>query len=270
MDLRDYISSGILELYACNALPDQERKDVEAMLAKHPELAAELGKIEAAMEGMAGSMAKDPPARARAAFLDAISEDSPASSAAATQAGAPDTARSYQKRLNVYKWSLAASVALLLLSSFLAAMFYSRWKNSSNRVIALQEQQSRLAQENKVLSGNYNSALAMLRNPSTKIIALTGTESHPESKAMVYWDEATGDVVLDQLSLPGHDQEHQYQLWAIQGGKPVDAGVFDTSEEPSLVSLKTIREAEAFAITLEPRGGSEAPTLDQMVVIGKI
>lgn len=255
MDIREYISSGRLELYACNALSPREAREVEDMLVRYPELAAELRKIEAAMEDVAGGMAEKPPARAKSTFLDAVAEDLTGDTRA---------------RLAVYKWSLAASLALLLVSTFLTVTFYSRWKNSSERLIALQEQQTRLAEQNKVLSGNMESALAVLRNPSSEIITLAGTEGHADSKALVYWDRETGKVVLDQVSLPQHDQEHQYQLWAIHEGTPVNAGIFDVSGESSLTPLEVIGEADAFAITLEPRGGSEAPTLDQMVVIGKI
>ena len=33
--------------------------------------------------------------------------------------------------------------------------------------------------------------------------------------------------------------------------------------------MKSIASCDAFAVTLEPRGGSPGPTMDQMVVIGK-
>src|SRR3546814_14956322 len=108
---------------------------------------------------------------------------------------------------------LAVSVALLLVSSYLAYSFYTKWKGSSDRVLALQQQQTLLAGKNKVLTNNYQSTLAMLRNPATRIVTLAGTEKHPESKAMVYWDAGSGEVLLDQVSLPGHDQDNQYQLW---------------------------------------------------------
>lgn len=274
MDIREYISSGILELYACNTLSDEERKEVEAMVLQYPEVAAELHLIEQSLEGLAHTMAATPGPRVRSAILDAISEetsdDEPAEgyTESAGEAKAGDGFRP-AANLAIYKWMLAASVVLLLISSYLAASFYAKWQSSSDRVLALQQQQNLLAERNKVLSTNYESSLAMLRNPSTRIVPLAGTEKYPESKVMVYWDENSGKVILDQLSLPGHDEKHQYQLWAIKDGKPVDAGVFDAAEG-ALIPLKTILEADAFAITLEPRGGSSSPTMEQMVVIGKI
>lgn len=275
MDIREYISSGILELYACNALSAEERKEVEGMILQYPEVAEELRLIEGSLEGLADKMSAEPSPRVRSAILDAISTDAISDqekTPAQEHSGAenpPAIVPAARTSVQLYKWLLAASVALLLVSTYLATTYYTRWKSSSDRVLALQQQQNQLAGRNKVLSNNYDSSLALLRNPSTRVISLAGTEKHPDSKVMVYWNESSGEVLLDQLSLPETDQDHQYQLWAIHDGKPVDAGIFDTAQD-TLVPLKTIREADAFAITLEPRGGSPSPTMEQMIVIGNI
>jgi anti-sigma-K factor RskA len=60
----------------------------------------------------------------------------------------------------------------------------------------------------------------------------------------------------------------QYQLWAIVDGKPVDAGMIGDCE--GLCKMKVIDHAEAFAVTLENAGGSPAPTLTAMFVLGKV
>ncbi len=65
-------------------------------------------------------------------------------------------------------------------------------------------------------------------------------------------------------------QDKQYQLWAIVDGHPVDAGIFDMDKDLSFVKLKTIPKAEAFAITLEKKGGSITPNMDAMYVMGKV
>jgi hypothetical protein len=41
-------------------------------------------------------------------------------------------------------------------------------------------------------------------------------------------------------------------------------------EGVSFVRLKTIPKAEAFAITLEKKGGSTVPNMDAMYVMGKV
>jgi mannose-6-phosphate isomerase-like protein (cupin superfamily) len=55
LNLKPYIESGILELYALNSLPDEEKMGVERMLATYPELRAELNGIERALESYATS-----------------------------------------------------------------------------------------------------------------------------------------------------------------------------------------------------------------------
>ena len=74
-------------------------------------------------------------------------------------------------------------------------------------------------------------------------------------------------------NLPQAAPEKQYQLWAIVDGKPVDAGMVEESADASgklLLKMHNIPEAQAFAITLEKKGGSPTPTMEAMFVVGKV
>jgi anti-sigma-K factor RskA len=51
-------------------------------------------------------------------------------------------------------------------------------------------------------------------------------------------------------------------------GKPVDAGLLEDCN--GVCKLKNIPKAQAFAITLEDKGGSASPHLDQLYVIGNV
>ncbi|RZK28201.1 MAG: anti-sigma factor [Hymenobacter sp.] len=64
----------------------------------------------------------------------------------------------------------------------------------------------------------------------------------------------------------------QYQLWALDNGKPVDAGVLTaaTTAGSGLQQMKDIASAQTFAMTVEPTGGSAGPTLTTMTVVGNI
>lgn len=75
-----------------------------------------------------------------------------------------------------------------------------------------------------------------------------------------------------KMGLPKNDQAHQYQLWALVNGKPVDLGVFDVKADTThiLLKMKEIGSAQAFAVTLEKRGGVASPTMDQMIVMGGV
>jgi anti-sigma-K factor RskA len=114
----------------------------------------------------------------------------------------------------------------------------------------------------------------MIDDPSWAIVKLAGTKAQPASKMMVYWNKKKRNVMVDQSRtvLPTNDPNHQYQLWALVNGKPVDLGVFDVKTDSGqiLLEMKAIPEAQAFAVTLEKRGGSASPTMEQMVVVGNI
>lgn len=75
-----------------------------------------------------------------------------------------------------------------------------------------------------------------------------------------------------KMGLPLNDEAHQYQLWALVNGKPVDLGVFDVKADAEhiLVKMKEIGGAQAFAVTLEKRGGVASPTMEQMIAMGGV
>ena len=88
---------------------------------------------------------------------------------------------------------------------------------------------------------------------------------------LVYWNPRHQQVYVDEVVLPVPPAGKQYQLWALEDGKPKDAGMIGVSDGKSgLQKMKNISSAQAFAVTLEPAGGSKAPTLEQLTVMGKI
>jgi anti-sigma-K factor RskA len=115
-----------------------------------------------------------------------------------------------------------------------------------------------------------SSDMHMVMNRSNKIVDLKGMEIAPASYATVYWNPQNKQVMLNVESLPMPPADKQYQLWALKDGKPIDAGVFDMGKDPMHPMEIPIENADAFAITLEKKGGSPAPTLTQLYVMGKI
>jgi anti-sigma-K factor RskA len=96
------------------------------------------------------------------------------------------------------------------------------------------------------------------------------TSPAPKSLATVYWNTESKEVYLLLNRLPAPVSNKQYQLWAIVNGHPVDAGIIEMESGVFFVKLKTIPKAEAFAITLEKKGGSSTPTMEAMYVMGKV
>jgi len=66
------------------------------------------------------------------------------------------------------------------------------------------------------------------------------------------------------------DGNNDYQLWAIGEEGPVGIGLVNPGERLSLQQMALAQGAQAFAITIEPKGGSESPNLEKLVVLGEV
>nr|WP_236050267.1 anti-sigma factor [Hymenobacter negativus] len=171
-------------------------------------------------------------------------------------------------------WAIAASVALLL-SLLGNALLYTNWKSASSELVALQNENSRFATTTTVVEKKLDDLRQenqVLRNDEFHAVALAGTKAAPSAHARVLFNAATHKVYVDVRSLPALPAGKQYQLWALDKGKPIDAGVLTvaTATGEGLQHMKDIASAQTFAMTVEPAGGSVNPTLTTMTVVGNI
>ncbi len=260
----EYIASGALELYVLGDLSAEDRQQAEAMLAAHPEVREELRLIEESVEAMAKAGAIDPPASAKPALLSAI-DNSPE-----TTTGRETAVRPLRPMWSNYL--TAASVSLLLVSGFFAYYFFGKWQAAEEQLSNLIAQNQKMAQDYNLVNERLDALAAnfsIINNPSFRSVALRGTDSAPAASGNVYWNESTAEVYLSIQNLQAIAADQQFQLWAIVDGTPVDAGVFDADNIQALIQLKDIVGATAFAITIEPRGGSVSPSLETMQVYGE-
>jgi hypothetical protein len=160
-------------------------------------------------------------------------------------------------------------------STVLNYYFFSQYKEYSAKYDQLVQNQTQMASANQAMQTklqDYESAMSMIKDPAMAVVKMPSvpTSPNPNSLATVYWDTRSKDVYLlvNNLSQPSSDK--QYQLWALVDGKPVDAGVFDIKEGVAFVKMKNIPKAQAFAVTLEKKGGSQTPDMNSMYVLGKV
>jgi len=271
-----YIESGILELYVMGQLSAPEMLEVEQRAAASPEIRRELEAIEIALERYALTNAVEP---SEDLFNNIEAQLKPlAQVIVPIQAPRPLVQPSEPKSSGKFlQYALAACVALLFVSAIALINAHSQLNKAEQQIIALRTEKDRIASSMNVLkqtNSELQSVADMVEDPNWAIVQLDGTKTSPASKMMVYWNRKSQDVVLDKsrMKLPENDEAHQYQLWALVGGKPVDLGVFDmkTDAAQMLLKMKEISKAEAFAVTLEKRGGSENPTMENMVVFAGV
>jgi anti-sigma-K factor RskA len=270
-DIKEYIESGVLELYVLGDLSAEERLGVETMASKHPAVKAELDEIELSLELFAQKTAVEPAEHIRTRVLNSVltnfGDDNTFPEKTKKQA-IKDNVVALPRANNFYKYAFAACIVLLLASAFVIANLYNSLQTSNQQIASLQIDKQKFANTVSLKDGE----LEVLQDASFKFLKLQGLPKWSASQMTVAWSPAKKKVWIDMRSLkvPENDKEHQYQLWALVDGKPVDLGVFDKAADTTdMKEMKSTAAAQAFAVTLEPRGGSINPTMDQMVVIGK-
>ncbi len=266
MDISEYISSGLLESYVLGLASKEENRLIHTLIKESPQVNEEILAIESALLTHASQQATIPPLHIKNAVIEKIfvteSEviDHPAS-------------LSFKNTSNSLRYLAAASVTLFFISAFTNFYFYSNWRIAEERITALNIQNDQLAEGFSIEQTKYKSiesTIAIMQSPYNKQVMMKGMPIAPSGLAMVYWNQQTHEVFINVHQLPTPPAGQQYQLWALVGGKPIDAGVFDVNDSIQMQKLKVIESAEAFAVTLEKSGGSPTPTLTAMYLMGQI
>ena len=305
MNTKEYIESGIIESYVLGASTIGESTEVERMALEYSDINAEVESVRNTLESYVLQYEKEPPAFLKDKIMAEIfsvplsadrfqSAVNRGHSAVGTDQLAGDSNQSSENSqplsVNVNQidensrevvslnnsasqrsiFRMAASWALLALSIGGNIWFFKNWKNSEDKLVALETQNQVLAQEGKALKASYQEEVAILQNPNFKIIKLLGQKDAPDATALVYFDKIKQEVYLSALRLPQAPTGKQYQLWAIIDGKPVDAGMINGAG--NVLRMKSLTNAVAFAISLENTGGSttEAGPKGVIYVMGAV
>jgi anti-sigma-K factor RskA len=294
VEIKDYISSGILEAYVLGGLSSAESGEVESMSANHPEVRKELKAIEDGLFHYAQKFSKEPPSSLKARIFTSIDNGGKKAPKIAKdnkniqEVKIPEKfikkkiskAIPINQKKSSFAYMLAASIVFALICALTAFVFWQKWHQAEERIIALQKEvlenvenqnKSKFFLEEK--SSQLSSAereLQMILDTNMKTVILKGMPISPESSALVFWKKDSKEVFIDVKSLPAPPSDMQYQLWALENGVMVDAGVFEVPDSLKFQKLKIIKDAKAFAVTLEKRGGSISPDKGALYVMGNL
>lgn len=88
-------------------------------------------------------------------------------------------------------------------------------------------------------------------------------------EATLLWSDGLQRAAVVISDLPALSADQTYELWFIDSGSTVSAGIFDAADAGSTLRVLDgqLTDSASIAITIEPAGGSEAPTTDPIAVI---
>lgn len=111
-----------------------------------------------------------------------------------------------------------------------------------------------------------------MKDQNIVLVQLDASAPGFQSSGRVLWDKNEHDALLYCLNMPDAPKGKTYQWWVIVKGQPRSMGIFDVNDEGNSVvlidSLKKfgdVKQIEAFAVTVEPEGGVQAPTGKKLI-----
>lgn len=262
MDVNNYIASGILELYVAGQLSEKENSEVHKLAMEHPEIAAEIESIEAAVLALSRTAAP---------------VQSPGFEALKNRLPEQEDTKAIPLDKKDTNWTAyvgwAASLVLAL------GLFWVYNQNSelkSQIEVANQENrelEQQIAESNTSLEKSQT-LLETIRDKDITVVPLGGQKVSPESYAKAYWNKKEQKVFIDAQGLPEPPDGMVYQVWSLKVDPltPTSMGLLEdfASDDNKVFALVNPNESEAFGITLEPAGGSASPNLEQLYTLGAV
>ena len=230
----------LVPAYSIGATDEAETRLVKAALEVCPDVAVELREYQSMVGGLlhsAPTVAPTPMLREKLlqAALNPLAQPAVAVSAP----------RLAPRRRIAPAWFAAAAAVALLIGSNLY------WAGQVND-----------------LEDQRNLLMALSANSAGQI-ALVSTEASRPS-ATLYYSNQSQYVVLSAQDLPALTDAFIYQLWLLRGDEQISAGIFRVNNDGTGSLLfrpsEDLSAFEAVGITVEPAGGSPAPTTTPIAI----
>ena len=159
--------------------------------------------------------------------------------------------------------AVVAAVAAGFTATWVAVRYEARLGQMARETAAVKERLTRNEAALQEQVALYRGAVELLRDPATRVVDLRGQGTAASASGRMIWNDAGGGHLF-VAGLPPAPAGKTYALWTISGGTPRAAGLFgvDASGRSAHRIAPEVASGAVgvFAVTLEPEGGTPAPT----------
>ncbi len=112
---------------------------------------------------------------------------------------------------------------------------------------------------------------ALFSEKNSSIVTMASTAEKQPQTHRIYFSREQKKIFVMKESLPPLEKGKIYELWLIKGSAaPIPVGVFDITSKQSIFTFSApLDDADAFAVSIEPEGGSQSPQ-GPVVMVGKV
>jgi Anti-sigma-K factor rskA/Putative zinc-finger len=250
-----------LELFALSALPENEADALRAHLSTCAECSVRLAEARGHASLLAFAVPQERPAGTIKAELMARVR---ANLQAEEMNAWPSRVRTEEHKpakgpaSGWLTWVLASAAVLLALVSFALS-----WQNRN--MAARLQQQRNVAESSIRQREQIEKLVGVLASPDTMTVKLAGIGEMPNATGMVKFNSKAGLVLYQASNLPDLPAGKSYQMWLVPtNGAPISAGLLGQGGQAFgnlwMAAVPANVEAKAFAVTVEPAGGTDQPT----------
>lgn len=260
MDIKAYIESGNLELYVAGLLSEKENQEVYELLQQYPELLQEVLEIESAIIKLTAAVSPH-----------AINFDSFKGRLHKTETKVVDLKPQKPNWISYTGWAASILLAGGLLwtlnnKSELENQLQTAETEKQYLEIQIEDARTDLAATKNLLDA--------IRDKDILAVPLGGQGDFASTYSKVYWNKADNTIYLDAEGLPDAPEGKVWQVWSLTLNPltPTSLGTIDNfnTDENKIFTIANANESQAFGITLEPAGGSESPTMEQLYNLGVV
>ncbi len=234
-------------------LSPAERAEVVGYLVTYPALRQELNEIERSLEIYAMSASLPAPAGLKDRILHEIKDEI-----------VPERTISGNEGKNkIGIWPAVA--ALFGLGILLFGYLFWQKNNDLNR---LEQDFNALRDTCRESTQQLTEQLQILQQltyPDNKILPFQATPGFASTDLYLHHNSVTRRNFIQVRNLPQLTANQSFQLWSLKPNQaPAPLDVFDPPAN-GLIEVRYVDGTETYAITIEPRGGKDTPTLEQLI-----
>lgn len=243
--IRIFLDTDLLEKYLIGTTTKVESQQVERYISMYPEVAKEYNELQDNLESFAKMYAVKTPEGLKENIFSSI------------KGGKIERKRFFQ-------YAVAASITAVLFAAA-SYFFYNQSQNLQQENIMVSNQIKLLKQDMEAGLEDMRNQFIVLQNKNTKKYNVNGNKKAKELKAVAYVNPVKKLSYINVKKLPNLPENQCFQMWAEVNGKMVNLGVIKEATGPDkLMALPYADQAIGY-ITIEPKGLSQTPTVENIV-----
>ena len=243
--IRIFLDTDLLEKYLLGTTNTEESLQVERYITMYPEVRDIYNELQENLETFAKMHAVKAPEGLRAKILNRIK---------AQNAG----------RRKFRRYAIAASVTAFLFAGS-SYFFWNQNQNLQQENTIVNNKIKNLEEDMREQLEDVRNQFIVLNNPQTRKYMVNGNTKAKELKAVAYINPVKKLAYINVRKLPNLPEDYDYQMWAEVNGEMVNLGVIRNVDDKDKLRALPFAENAVSYITIEPKGGNDTPTVQNIV-----